>query len=177
MSNFAQTIKKDNSQFTQAEVHEEQADPNDSLSNQVKSNLDYIGIFASIICLIHCLALPLILPSINLFTATTNKSTHDFFHFILFPILLLMATAAIIKGIKLHKNLYPLCFACFGIFILGTTLFDELVFENYKNITLYFNTTGSMLLIVAHSLNLFFTYKVKNSKNCLHTNCNCKTDI
>ena len=135
------------------------------------SNLDYLGILASTVCLIHCLVLPFILPYLSLYFETSEESSHNFFHLVIFPILLVMAISAILKGHKLHNKKLPLTLATLGILLLGSTITFELEkYFEHQTIT-FINILGSLSLISAHITNISLSFKHKGMKTCNHKNC------
>ena len=138
-------------------------------TEEVSENLDYLGILASGLCLIHCLLLPIILPYLSLTHSDEGTST---FHYILFPILLLMAGLALSNGLKKHHKSLPSIIGGMGILLLSSTILPTSLIEFSEQVSHMLNISGSSLLILAHILNL--TFSMKSSANvCKKKSCSC----
>ena len=107
--------------------------------------LDNLSIWLSGVCLIHCLALPLITISIPLIDKFFNKHYHEIMLFIIIPV----SFAALYRGFKNHRKA-PIVFTGFiGAFliIIGATI----IHEQYGGFTeSLFTVTGSLVLALSH---------------------------
>jgi len=124
-----------------------------------KSLYDSWGIVLSIFCAVHCLALP-ILALASPISAHFLEDVN--IHLILFLILMPISFIAFIKHRKSHEKLSPLVLASFGMsFLLMGILYPG----GHNHDKLYsfaelLSVVGSILLIIAHGLNL------KHLENC-----------
>lgn len=125
----------------------------------------YLGVSASLLCLVHCLALPLVLV---VFPAVTSLDLRhiDTTWEIVFVALSIVSIYTIVQMHRTHKKFsaaLPVAFA--GAALLTIALFlDHLV-------AAYVLPIGSILILAAHVLNLKYCSTHSNChKNCAHTN-------
>ena len=110
MTHLAQTLKKQNHNFEPNPPENfDQSLPKVNLKTE---NLDLIGIIASGICLIHCLALPLIIPYLSLFPLDKDHQEPEFFHFFIFQ------QTEQLSFIFLHLQLSDLLIIYYTVFFL-----------------------------------------------------------
>lgn len=114
----------------------------------IHSRADYIGIAGSVLCVIHCLATPALLLGITFFG--DNYLVADL-HKLDF-VFILVNGAAVYYATRSHqvKWVNLLLWSAFVIFSASLLLEHNWSFFRYLS---YF---GSLLLIVGHSLNLYF---------------------
>jgi hypothetical protein len=101
---------------------------NKGILNAVKSindrfhrhTLDKAGIFVSVLCLIHCIALPVALPLLQMIglQASLNVSTNETLHLILAFLLLGIGGFAFFIGYIRHRAIMPLLLGVFGTSLL-----------------------------------------------------------
>ena len=107
--------------------------------------LDNLSIWLSGICMMHCLALPLITISVPLISEIFNTHYHEIMLFIVIPI----SSIALFKGFKYHRKAPIVFTGFFGAFliIIGATV----IHDQYDGFTeSLFTITGSLLLALTH---------------------------
>ena len=110
--------------------------------------LDNLSIWLSGICMMHCLALPLITISVPLISEIFNTHYHEIMLFIVIPI----SSIALFKGFKYHRKAQIVFTGFFGAFliIIGATV----IHDRYDGFTeSLFTITGSLLLALTHFIN------------------------
>ena len=132
-------------------------------SKQTSSNnkLDGIAIFLSGTCLLHCLALPIL---ITLYPISQGSLIDEqYFHLILLLLILPISLTALTIGCRRHKDLITIILGCAGLIlltvtaILGHSLFG-LFGERIATII------GGLVLAAAHIQN----YRCCRADNCQH---------
>lgn len=116
---------------------------------------DWLGLFFSFICLVHCLILPFFLISLPLLAR--YYLTHPLSHFVLAIIIIPIALIALFKGYGQHKKI--------GIFYLGflsgffLLLYPILIWflPELKSYEVFVVASSSVLLMAAHFFNIYFT--------------------
>lgn len=176
MSNLVESIKSQSKveHISLSSMVEVPIPSTNTKSKDIQTDLDYFGIIGSALCFIHCLAMPFVLPYINFVFGNQDNENHAIFHFLIFPFLLFLAATSISKGFQKHHNKYPVALATIGLILMGLTLVTELLDIHLTYLSLVFNITGSISLIIAHSINLSLTLKNKMGSNCSHIKCSCK---
>jgi hypothetical protein len=129
----------------------------------LKKIWDQSGIIVSIICLIHCLALPvvsIILPALNIAFFNFEQ-----FHQLIFLLVASFGVLAFAVGFRVHKNFKLLLFSVFSIAVIGiATILEHYIDEKIAHAL---NAFGSLLVIAAHLLNL----KLQRQMKCQHEHC------
>lgn len=119
------------------------------------SKLDKWGIFWSVACAIHCMALPLLVFSSP---GLANAFTHEVVHWVLFVIVFPVAIFALWKPRKIHKSNIPVILGSMGILLLLTSLLMDGLVHAHDHATTYHGSlvtiSGSLFLIAAHILNI-----------------------
>jgi hypothetical protein len=109
---------------------------------------DYLGVVVSGICVVHCMAMPLLLgllPALGL-----SFLARDGFHQVLAALVLFVAIAAFVPGYRVHRQKGILLLGAVGIALLGGAAYlpgFSLMAESA--VTAF----GGSLLVVAHVLN------------------------
>jgi len=116
-----------------------------------KMKWDFVGAFISSLCIVHCIALPLLVlmaPAIGTLFFVGEGATHA----VLLGLVLMAAGMSFIPGYKVHKHKGPLALSLSGIgFLLGATfLAHDLLGHHWEPILAI---CGSGQLIAAHWLN------------------------
>lgn len=109
--------------------------------------LDRIAIGASMLCLIHCLALPLLialLPAVALFAAIPES-----FHVWMFLLAVPTSIAALRLGFPKHRRLAPLKLAGAGLVLLGFGAIADITDVAETVVTI----AGGVSLVLGHLLN------------------------
>lgn len=117
------------------------------MSSIFKINLDFAGVFASVLCAIHCMAIPIVL---SLGLANSNHLVHDHsFDILIISIGLIIACLSLVNDYKKHKSSLPLLLVFLGFCVLTIGLFKD--HHNLQH--LYFSLFGSSFVITAHLMN------------------------
>lgn len=109
--------------------------------------LDGFAVTASMLCLIHCLLLPILL--IALPVLATMLVVPEAFHTIAFAIALLTSLLAMASGHARHHRFGPVILAAAGLMLLGIGAF-AIDSETAERIV---TSVGAVTLAVAHVLN------------------------
>ncbi|MGE0174879.1 MAG: MerC domain-containing protein [Oligoflexales bacterium] len=132
------------------------------------NGMDLLGIGLSILCIIHCFAMPVILI-VSPFYHLVLDNLH--FHQNLFVVLLGIALWSLYRGFRSHQNQNVLIYGAIGLFILLLVAMIPHSHNTYENVLISgFNSLGSVLLVVAHVLNL------RSHKHCQHKLCHLVRD-
>jgi MerC mercury resistance protein len=124
--------------------------------------LDMTGIGLSFGCLIHCLFGPFIitlLSSFTLFELISIKSSELYIHLFLLLFIGPICLFTFYNGYKQHRSLIPLTLSVIGILSL-TFGIEELNLLS-GTFHLFLNLLGSLLIILAHLINLFKSYRTR----------------
>jgi hypothetical protein len=109
---------------------------------------DAIGVVVSAACILHCIAVPLLLgllPALGL-----GFLAKDGFHQILAVVVLLVAAVAFVPGYRLHKKNGVLVFGLSGVVLLGGAAFYP---DLPTGVEAIITSSGGALLVTAHILN------------------------
>lgn len=132
--------------------------PRETVSNTAIMSLDNLGIIASAICLVHCLALPFLialLPVLGLQFLDSHES-----HLILGGLIWLFAMFAIVPGYLKHKRL-PI--------LIGTIIGLALVTFGVLAGHAVLGEHGEMIFLIAGNLTLVGTHwKNRSLCKCEH---------
>lgn len=112
---------------------------------------DRLGICLSALCLVHCLATPLLillLPSIQFLE--THESWHEGFHLTLMLVLPVLALAAFLPGYRRHGDKRVFFWAVPGLILVAIV---ALAFEHVSWTGSLISILGSLMLIRAHVIN------------------------
>ena len=144
-----------------------------ALSNKVymfQPHLDRIAITLSCVCVIHCIALPIIASFIPVFAVTLihGHALHEFwFHYFILIFILPFSILAIILGYRRHKQTLPAMIAAVGLSILVfTSIFAGTLISNniipYEGET-WLTLTGGVVHAIGHIMNLVATNNMRLS--------------
>jgi hypothetical protein len=129
---------------------------------QDKPFLDKLGIWASGLCALHCLALPLLLPVLP-FIGSLFFAQGWFEKTILSMSLIVGSWALFIGFYKYHRQMYPL----YSLFVGGLIYWNKDIFgHDFEPITV---AVGACLIIVAHITNM------KLCKSCQSCDSGCSS--
>jgi hypothetical protein len=120
---------------------------------------DALGIVASAVCMVHCLALPVVMATLP-FTMTWLG--HDNVHYLLAGWVLLFCMAAIVPGYLKHRQPNILILMLIGLSLVLTATFC-LHLGLPESVEIPMITLGNVLVIIAHWRN--------RSLNHAHVNC------
>jgi len=133
--------------------------PADGHNHRSLELFDALGIFASAVCMVHCLALPLVMAALPL---TSNWLGHDNVHYLLAGWVVLFCLAAIVPGYLKHRRANILICMLAGLsLVLGATF--GLSFGISESVEVPMITVGNLLVIAAHWRN--------RALNHAHVNC------
>jgi thiol:disulfide interchange protein len=119
-----------------------------SSSRLEPSHLDKWGIAISSICLVHCLALPII---IALLPALTSIIPSDgWVHGILIGFAFPVTGLALWRGYRQHQDIHLLIMGGLGL----TCIALALVYTDNRTADVSMTLFGGLLIVVAHTLNL-----------------------
>lgn len=115
-------------------------------------NLDKTGVSLSLLCLVHCLAGPLLITAFPFLHASSYEV---YFHSLFAPILIGIAFFAFYRGYQKHANPRILLLAFLGSALLLLALaFPNQEVHSIFTIGTLMSITGSTVLIVAHLWNI-----------------------
>ena len=117
---------------------------------------DKIGMFTSVLCLIHCIAFPLlfsILPTLQLIDEP--------FEWVLLIIAFIVGGWSMFDNMRKHKYVKSMIFFVSGFLIIGASLYTDMHWLNWF---------GLSFLVTAHFLNWKFIREVDgcHPHNCKH---------
>ncbi|GAA4434213.1 hypothetical protein GCM10023091_08860 [Ravibacter arvi] len=116
------------------------------------SNADYVGITGSVLCIIHCIATPLLALSSSVFFKDTLS---EGMHLLGFVFILINGVAVYYATRNGHSTwLNRFLWGAFAVFAAS------LLLEESNEVFHYLGYFGSFLLIVGHSLNLYLCRRV-----------------
>ena len=110
---------------------------------------DKLGIFASAACLVHCLALPLLIPLLPALALVPHTGVHAL---LLLPIIGL-SLLALLPGYRRHRSRFVGAAALAGITLCTIAVGAEALFH-IESLDVPFTVVGGMLLVGAHIANL-----------------------
>ena len=122
-----------------------------SANSSMNTTLDRSGIFVSMLCVVHCLALPLLgtlLPLIGFLAE--NETVHKVMVLFAIPIVIL---STLQHGGRKRFFLYPV-FVTMGPLLLLAALLFPFLEEHEVALTV----SGALLLSAAHFMNLFIRH-------------------
>ena len=121
----------------------------------MKRIADKIGLCASTICLIHCIATPVVLllfPAFNISLGEHEHGAHGLVHEIFAVVVVSSILIAIYPQCKRHGHNDIILYALLGVaFILGSIFFGHDLGEMYE---VGLTMTGSLFLVLAHVKNM-----------------------
>ncbi|OAN65922.1 MerC domain-containing protein [Sphingomonas sp. TDK1] len=109
--------------------------------------LDSIGICASVLCMLHCLALPLLLAALPALTARLGQ--HHAFHWIVLALALPTGALALVGGWRRHRAAAPMMVGGLGLALLTAGVAIPLQELVETGLTV----AGSLFLAGAHLAN------------------------
>jgi predicted branched-subunit amino acid permease len=126
-----------------------------------ESKLDSFAIFLSATCMLHCLALPVLVTLFPI--AQGSLLDEQSFHLILLVFILPTSLIALTIGCRKHKDILTIVLGAIGLSILTFTgIFGHEVFgENGERIV---TTIGGLILAGAHIQN----FRICRADNCKH---------
>ncbi len=111
---------------------------------------DVFGMLTAAVCLVHCLALPLLLSLLP--SLTFIEAGHDATHYLLISWVVLFCLFSIIPGYRKHGQKTVLILMLVGLFLVSTATFHQLFALN-STCEISLITTGNFLVMAAHMFN------------------------
>ncbi len=115
--------------------------------------LDKLGVSASVLCLIHCLALPILIPLVP----ALGLMGHDEVHTLLLIPIVTLAGFGILPGFLRHRSHFVLFAAMTGIVLCATAVGAEVFFDLHA-LDMPLSVAGGLCLASAHLTNLRLTH-------------------
>lgn len=122
--------------------------------------LDRLGISASVLCLIHCLALPVLIPLVPVF----GLFGHDEVHLIMLVPIVAAAGFGILPGFLRHRSRRVLFAAMAGVLLCSAAVGAEAFFGLHV-LDVPLTVAGGMCLVGAHLSNL----RLNRTRACMQT--------
>lgn len=119
-------------------------------------SLDNLGIFASVLCLIHCLAMPFIVAAIPFLGMNCQWLQSELTENILITFIIGFAVFAIIPGYWTHKKPLALAGLVVGMSLVGAVALARGHFPPSMELPLI--SCGNLILVITHLLNRKFTH-------------------
>ena len=116
-------------------------------SSRTTDGVESAAISASLLCLVHCLALPILL--LLLPSAAEAFVRSEAFHYVAVGLVTPFACIAFALGYIRHRALHPALFGAVGVACLVIALFPGIT----ETLALWLTVGGSILLVVGHLIN------------------------
>ncbi|MFT7686082.1 MAG: hypothetical protein ACI9FB_001427 [Candidatus Azotimanducaceae bacterium] len=128
---------------------------------KAENRLDSFAIFLSATCMLHCLALPVL---VTLFPIAQGSLLNEqSFHLILLVFILPTSLIALTIGCRKHKDILTIVLGAIGLIILTFTgLFGHDIFGEFGERVV--TTVGGLILAGAHIQN----FRICRADNCEH---------
>ena len=112
---------------------------------------DRLGIALSVVCLVHCLALPLAIAALPLVAAQWLQASS--FHMAMALALIPVALLAVLPGLRVHRRRSVAAAMAAGLSLLSTAAFaDETLLTHEWVVAL--TVAGGVILVATHAVNL-----------------------
>ncbi len=122
--------------------------------------LDRIGVYASVLCFIHCLATPIVLSLLAVYAHFLPSEEHT--HRVLAVFVTMVGALAIVTGYRRHRRPMVLVLMAAGLgFIFAGAFFGDRLPSHWLEVLV--TLAGSCCLIAAHRKNHTFC---KNCASC-----------
>jgi hypothetical protein len=112
---------------------------------------DRLGITLSIVCLVHCLALPFVIVALPLVAGQMLHTSG--FHIAMALMLLPVALLAVVPGLRMHGRISVAAAMAAGLSLLSTAAFagEDLLSHEWQ---IGLTVAGGAILVAAHAVNL-----------------------
>jgi len=112
---------------------------------------DRLGIALSLVCLVHCLVLPVAIVALPLVAAQWLDT--GIFHTALALVLLPVALLAVVPGLRMHGRISVAAAMAAGLSLLSTAAFagEDLLSHQWQ---IGLTIAGGAILVAAHAVNL-----------------------
>ena len=119
--------------------------------NEYRSSWDRLGIALSVVCLAHCLLLPLAILALPLIAVQWLQA--DTVHVVMALVLVPVAVLALVPGLRRHRR-----WGVAGAMAAGLGLLSTAAFANEGSVAYQWSNlltvAGGAILVVAHFVNL-----------------------
>lgn len=122
---------------------------------------DKLGIAASFACLVHCLAMPVLIPLLPMLLVVPHTDIHSL---LLVPVILLTGLG-IVPGYLHHRARWVLFTALAGVALCSIAILAEALFHVH-DLDMPLTVSGGVLLISAHIGNLRLRRSVRCDDTC-----------
>lgn len=128
-------------------------------SSNNKSMKDRLGIWASSLCALHCLLLPILIPVLPFVSA--SFFAQDWFEKTILSLSMIIGFWALLSGFyRYHRQLYPL----YSLLLGGLIYWNKDMFgEAYEPFTI---ATGALLIVAAHITNINLCKSCSSCQSC-----------
>lgn len=114
---------------------------------QLSSHFDRIAITLSAVCIVHCLAVPLVVAVLPIAAVSFGESEH--FHGLMMWLVVPTSLVGFTLGYRLHRRAGLVALGAAGVVILGTAaLWGHTAWTEAVEVTV--SVAGSLLLGLAH---------------------------
>ena len=111
------------------------------------SLLDSVAIGASFACMLHCLAMPILLAALPTIAHILNIP--ESFHLVMLSIAVPTSALALTKGYRTHRSVIPVILGLTGIMLLSTGA----LWQNRLMSEMLLTVLGSITLAITHVSN------------------------
>ena len=118
---------------------------------QYKLWWDRLGITLSVVCLLHCLALPVALATLPVVAANWPENAQ--FHTVMALVLMPVAMLAVLPGLRMHGRKSVGVAMAAGLSLLSTAAFGEEALLTHEW-AIALTVAGGAILVAAHAVNL-----------------------
>lgn len=124
-----------------------------------KSIKDRLGIWASSLCALHCLLLPILIPVLPFVSA--SFFAQDWFEKTILSLSMIIGFWALLSGFyRYHRQLYPL----YSLLLGGLIYWNKDMFgEAYEPFTI---AIGALLIVAAHVVNINLCKSCSSCQEC-----------
>lgn len=128
-------------------------------AKEIRSIKDRLGIWASSLCALHCLLLPILIPVLPFIGA--SFFAQDWFEKTILSLSMILGFWALLSGFyRYHRQLYPL----FSLLLGGLIYWNKDMFgHTYEPFTV---TLGALLIVVAHIVNINLCKNCNTCQSC-----------
>lgn len=131
---------------------------NDALM-PVSRYIDHIAIALSAICIVHCLAVPLVVAILPIALVAFGAETH--FHALMLWVVVPTSLAGLLLGVRLHRRKEIVAIGVLGVIVIAVAaLVGHDAWAHWLEIAV--SVVGSLILTLAH------WYNFKEVRRCHH---------
>ena len=113
---------------------------------KVKLNLDSVGFYASFICAVHCVAVPILLTTLS--ASNLGILANPLFEITMIAISIIIGVSSLLPSYRHHRKVTPIVILSLGFLLIFTGHF--IVSENYESIV---TPIGAFTVAFSHLTN------------------------